>query len=176
MERKKLIEYLPPFLAQFEEIKEIMRAEDGQLDDIDRSIQQALNNSFITDCDEYGIKKYETFLSIMPGPEDTLESRKSRVLLRWNEYVPYTYRVLVNRLNAFCGVNNYEITGNLKRYYLHIRTNLNLPGQVAEFEKMCDRIIPMNIEAAAANQMEHVPWGPVSMGGAVAASIERTIN
>lgn len=177
LERKKLIDYLPPFTQQFDEIKEIMETENKQFDTLNENLQKVLDNAFIADCDEYGIKKYESLLNLVPVPEDTLDSRKSRVLLRWNEYVPYTYRVLIRRLNAYCGVNNYNITEDLKRYYLHIRTNLNLYGQVTEFEKMCERIIPMNIEVTARNQMHQELDGTVFLGGAaVTANRERIIN
>lgn len=104
-----------------------------------------MNNAFIEDCDEYGIQKYENLLGITPSTEDTLNSRKLRVLLRWNDYIPYTYRVLVNKLNALCGVNNYTITGDHSEYYLHFETKLELFGQVKELEELFERVLPDNI-------------------------------
>ena len=72
MERKKLIEYLPEFMQTFAEMKEIMRAEDEEITAIDENLQKILDNAFIEDCDEYGIRKYETLLGIMASTEDTL--------------------------------------------------------------------------------------------------------
>ena len=110
MERKRLIDYLPRFMQNFSEIKELMRVANIESDQMYLKIGQLLNNAFIEDCDEYGIKKYERFLDITPSSEDTLERRKSRVLLNWNSDIPYTYRELIRRLNVLCGVNDYDIS------------------------------------------------------------------
>lgn len=166
MERKKLIDLLPEFVQQFKEFKEIMEAEDEQMDLIDKNVQRILNNAFIADCDEYGIKKYEALLNITPIADDTLESRKSRVLLQWNDALPYTYRTLIKRLDTFCGPGNYEIESDLKNYTLMLKTHLSMPGQVQELEKMIDCIIPFNIVVTTENSLHHDLNGTVFMGGA----------
>ncbi len=118
MLRKRLIDYLPPFMQDFAEIKAVMRTEQPELDRAWLDIQIPLADAFIMDCDEYGIKKYESFVGTIPDPEDTLDARKARVLIYWNNFVPYTYRVLVRRLNELCGAGNYEIYGSLENYEL----------------------------------------------------------
>ena len=115
--RKKLIERLSPFTQSFGEIQEIMRVEEKWVDKLETGISTICNNAFIEDCDEYGIKKYEDLLGIISEPKDKLETRKMRVLARWNNMVPYTYRTLVQQLNILCGVNNY----GSNRRYLSIR-------------------------------------------------------
>ncbi len=153
VERKKLLDYLPDFMKQFSEMKEIMQAEDIEMDEMDSDIKKALDNAFIEDCNEYGLKKYETLLGIIPSPQDTLESRRSRVLLRWNDGIPYTYRVLIRKLNTLCGVNNYNITGDESNYYLHFITSLDLYGQVKELEDMLEKTLPMNIHYESSNNL-----------------------
>lgn len=151
--RKKLLEHLPDFMKQFAEIKEICKIGDLEFQHLDANIESILNNAFIEDCDEYGIQKYENLLGITPSTEDTLNSRKLRVLLRWNDYIPYTYRVLVNKLNALCGVNNYTITGDHSEYYLHFETKLELFGQVKELEELFERVLPDNIYYESMNSL-----------------------
>ena len=56
MTRKRLIDYLPPFMQDFAEIKAIMRTEQPELDRAWLDIQIPLADAFIMDCDEYGIK------------------------------------------------------------------------------------------------------------------------
>jgi hypothetical protein len=153
VQRKPLIRYLPDFIKQFGEFQEIMKAEDSQFDRMDLNVQRVLNNAFIEDADEYGIKKYETLLGIIPSAEDTLESRRSRVLLRWNDKVPYTYRTLILKLNTLCGVNNYDITGNQEDYYLHFSTYLSLFGQVKELEEYLEKTLPENIYYESENTL-----------------------
>lgn len=176
MERKKLIENLPFFMQQFAEIKEIMQVENDEMDRIDANIQRTLENAFIEDCDEYGIKKYETLLGIVPTAEDTLDSRKSRVLVRWNDAIPYTYRTLIAKLNVLCGVNNYDVSGDLKRYELIITTHLSLIGQTKELENLLDRIVPVNMIPFTQNQLNYDLEGTVYAYGITVETRHFTIN
>ncbi|MCI8409091.1 MAG: DUF2313 domain-containing protein [Lachnospiraceae bacterium] len=176
IEHKKLIEYLPAFMQQFVEMKEIMKMEDIEVDRIESNIQKVLDNAFMNDCDEYGIKKYEELLHITPDKEDTLESRRARVLLRWNDTLPYTWRTLKRKLDTFCGKNNYELEGDLKNYSLIVKTHLSMPGQVQELEKMIERIIPINIYVFYENHLNYDLDSTVFMGSATIQTNHFTIE
>lgn len=167
MERKKLIEYLPEFMQTFTEMKEIMRAEDEEITAIDENLQKILDNAFIEDCDEYGIRKYETLLGIMASTEDTLESRKSKVLIRWNSNVPYTYRILIRKLNVICGVNQYTISGSPEDYQICFETSLGMFGEVKELERLFERVLPENIYYESVNTIFCESRGEAMIGGGV---------
>lgn len=143
VQRKKLIQYLPDFMKQFGEMREIMSVEDHQFDCIDSRMQRVLNNAFIEDADDYGIKKYESLLGIIASAGETLESRKTRVLLHWNNIVPYAYRVLTAKLNAYCGVNHYDIDADLENYSI----SLSIYGKVdiVEIEQFLENVLPQNM-------------------------------
>lgn len=145
IERKKLIDYLPPIMQNFSEFKQIMKVEQPEMDLLDAGIQRVLDNAFIADCDGYGIKKYEAILHILRDADDTLDLRKLRVLIRWNEFAPYTYRVLIRKLNVICGVNGYDILPDLENYILKISIHLSVVKQRAEVERFIERVIPMNM-------------------------------
>ena len=152
MTRKRLIDYLPTFMQDFAEIKAIMRTEQPELDRAWVDILIPLADAFIMDCDERSIEKYEFFVGVRPDPGDTLATRKARVLIWWNNFIPYTYRVLVRRLNELCGDGNYEIYGSLKSYELFLRTNLMLGGQVQSLERLLIQMVPMNMNCGAENE------------------------
>lgn len=143
LERDKLINYLPDFMKQFLEMKEVMNTEDIELNRIDSSVQDTLNNAFIADCNEYGIKKYEKLLGITALTVDTLDFRKTRVLVHWNRSIPYTYRVLVNKLNILCGVNDYDIVGDLENYSIDF--NIYSTVNREEIEILLEKFLPQNI-------------------------------
>lgn len=174
-ERKKLIEYLPTFMQQFPEMQEIMKTQNVETDILNKNIFEVLDNAFIEECNEYGIKKYENILGIIPTAEDTLGSRKIRVLNRWNDTLPYTYRVLIRRLNIFCGVNNYDISGELKRYELFITTDLPEHGAIDELSIMIDSIIPVNMFVKSDNKMRRGTKNVRYVGGTVISTRFRTI-
>ncbi len=146
MERKKLIDLLPEFIKQFKEFQEIMKAEDRQMNLIEKNVQRVLDNAFITDCDEYGIKKYEALLNITPVINDTLETRKSRVLLYWNTALPYTYRTLIRKMDMFCGKEEYSMTLDINNYELGVVIPLKNKKMLNEIEIMLQRIVPVNIK------------------------------
>lgn len=176
MDRKKLIDYLPPIMQNFKEIKEITNAEQKEVDLIDGEISKVLDNAFIEDCDEYGIKKYEKLVGVTPTAQDTLESRKLRVLIRWNDFIPYSYRVLIQKLNIFCGVNNYDISGDLKNYELFISTHLSIVGQTTELEKMLDKMLPVPIVFTLFNDLEYELIGHAHSHGVTVETKAITIN
>lgn len=176
IDRKKLIDYLPPIMQNFTEIKQITKVEQKETDALDYEIGKVLDNAFIEDCDEYGIKKYEKLVGATPTAQDTLESRKSRVLIRWNDFIPYSYRVLIRKLNIFCGVNNYDISGDLKNYELFISTHLSIIGQTTELEKMLDKMLPVPIVFTLFNDLEYELIGHAHSHGITVESKVITIN
>lgn len=163
-------------MQNFKEIKEITNAEQKEVDLIDGEISKVLDNAFIESCDEYGIKKYEKLVGVTPSAQDTLESRKARVLIRWNDFIPYTYRVLIRKLNILCGVNNYDISGNLENYELMLKTVLSLPSQSQEIEIMLDKMLPMNMSLTIFNELEYELIGYVHSHGVTASTKSITIN
>ncbi|MCI8338567.1 MAG: DUF2313 domain-containing protein [Lachnospiraceae bacterium] len=167
MERTRLIDYLPPIMQDFAEMQEIMRVENKETDQIDLDIRRVLDNGFIADCDEWGIQKFEHILKIASDSSDALELRKSRVMIHWNDSVPYTYRTLVKRLNAICGVNNYTISGDLEDYALKITTKMDIPGQTKEVEEALGKILPENIAYSLNNKLLREIHGSVMLTGAV---------
>ena len=163
-------------MQNFTEIKQITKVEQKETDALDYEIGKVLDNAFIEDCDEYGIKKYEKLVGATPTAQDTLESRKSRVLIRWNDFIPYSYRVLIRKLNIFCGVNNYDISGDLKNYELFISTHLSIIGQTAELEKMLDKMLPVPIMFTLFNDLEYELTGYVHSHGITVETKAITIN
>lgn len=153
-ERKSLIEYQSPFMRKFAEIKEIMKTEDAEMGLADKGIQRVLANAFILDCDIYGIKKYEAMLGILPNAEDTPESRKSRILVRWNDTIPYTWKTFLKKLDLLCD-GNYEAGNNFSSgYEVYVTAHLGLPGQTEELERLLGKILPANLVIEAANTVE----------------------
>lgn len=144
LERKKYITHLPDFLKQFLEFQEIGKAVDKTVNTFDNAMEKVLSNAFIEDCDEYGIQRYENMMEISPSADDTLEFRKAVVLARWNNKLPYTVRVLRERLNTLCGKHNYMLdTGKTDEYYLACM--LYDENFVEQVSKLFDNILPANI-------------------------------
>lgn len=141
MVRKKLIEYLPQFMQNFSELKELLRVVNIETDSINILIQKILDEAFIEDCTEYGLRKYENFLHIIPADGESLETRRSRVLLYWDNSVPYSYRNLIRQLNNYCGADNYDID------QVNYLVSLSVYGKtdISVIREFLEKVLPENI-------------------------------
>ena len=93
MERK-IIDYLPPYLTVYKEIKAIMEAEQPEFEIVWPQAENVLNDQFVSDSSTIGIERMEKILGIIPKKTDTLDERKFRILVKLNEQLPYTLPVL----------------------------------------------------------------------------------
>lgn len=160
-----LISYLPEFIQEYREIKHIMNSEQPEIQKLEDETEIIKDNQFILTCDLNGITRFEKLLGITPLSDDTLESRKSRVISRWNDMIPYTYEVLRDKLNLICGEGNYLMIPNFNDYELEIMVSLPLCGQADELDYMLSYMVPANIDVIARNNMVRTMTGTVHGGG-----------
>lgn len=149
----ELLKHLPLFIQEYREIRTIMNAENPEFQTAEDETEIIFNNQFIQSCNLKGIAKFESLMGIVPEPDDTLASRISRVLTRWNNTVPYTFIVLCQRLDTLCGEGNYEIERDINNYTMDITTHLELVGQTDELEYMLGYMIPANIAMTVNNKI-----------------------
>lgn len=103
-----LVSYLPPFLAEYREIREALAAEDPEFQIFWEAVNRALCNVFIATADEYGISRFEKMLGLLPSREDPLEVRRTAVLLKFNANNKYTIRILRKVIATAAGKENYD--------------------------------------------------------------------
>lgn len=163
-----LISYLPPFMQEYLELKKTLQSEQIDIQALEDETEKVKNNQFMLTCDEDGISRFEEMLGLTSYSEDSLESRISRVITRWNDSLPYTIRSLAERLKTLCGEDGYMITPNFNDYELNIWVRLSMSGQVDELDYMLNYIIPVNLVVNVSNEMVHTVEGTVFTGaGAV---------
>lgn len=73
-DKAELIKYLPEFLREFTEFKELFKAEDSEFDMLSPSVDNIFSESTIKYCSENSIKEWEQALGIKPN--GTLEQRR----------------------------------------------------------------------------------------------------
>ena len=140
-----LLSYLPNFMQEYWEIRNIMSSEEPELRLLWELLKKVFNNQFIQYCDEDGISKFEEMLELHRYENDTLEIRIFRVLTYWNDQIPYTWRVLVNRMDQLCGAGNYELRPNFNVYELRITTKFDDAKKYDELNNMLKTILPANL-------------------------------
>lgn len=161
-----LASYLPGFMQSYKEPAAALEAENPEFAVIWDATNKVLYNHFISTADEYGISRFETILGIYPSEEDTVESRRSRIQSKWFDKIPYTWRVLLQKLTVLCGDSDFLLTHNFAEgYTLTIQTGLELYGQVEELENIINSIIPCNIIVHSKNRVVYDACGTAFFGG-----------
>lgn len=158
-----LVSYLPPFMAEYEEINAALTAENPEFTLLWDGKEKVLKNQFILTAEGEGLARFERLLGIVPSKLDTLESRRQRVLLRWFLQLPYTERMLLEKLVNLCGEGNFTFTKNYDCYQIRIEVSLELYGQVKELEELLERMVPCNINVISRSRFDCKAEGNVNI-------------
>ncbi|MBR5582984.1 MAG: DUF2313 domain-containing protein [Lachnospiraceae bacterium] len=140
-----LIDYLPPIMRSYREMKHIMSAEQPEIDDVFVSAEQVLSNQFIMDADETGVKRWESNVGITPKDTDTLDERKFRVITKMNQQLPYTIKKLNEVLTTICGSGNFLIHPQVNEYHIEIKLALSNKNNYEEVVDVLTKMIPANL-------------------------------
>lgn len=144
MERR-LIDYLPLFIQNYAEIKAIMDAEQVDIEKTWNDAENVMNDQFILDATENGVKRWESILNIVPKATYTLEERKFDILARLNWQLPYTLESLKYALTALCGNDGYRLKLDPNRYELVVKLALYNENNIDAVRELLDNVIPANL-------------------------------
>lgn len=163
-----LVSYLPPFMQNYKEPVAALEAENPEFAIIWKSTDKVLYNHFISKADEYGISRFEKLLGIYPTADDTLESRRLRIQSKWFNTIPYTMKVLLQKLTVLCGNTSFVLTNNFTEgYTMNLVTDLELYGQVDELEYIINTMFPENIVIVSENKIPCNAEGSALFGGGI---------
>ncbi len=140
-----VLNYLPEFLTEFREFRELAAAENPELLSLWNTLEAVLNDQFIAASTENGIKRWETILEIFPKGSDTLDVRRFRILARLNAKLPYTKRTLEQQLAVLCGEAGYSVEVRNDEYTLKVRVELTAKGKLDEVNSLLGSIVPANM-------------------------------
>lgn len=162
-----LLSYWMPVIKQIKEFKEIAKAEEPELRYLLEAIDRTLNGMFIETADEYGIKRFEEMLGIIPEEGDTLSVRRYRVLAKWSNTNTYTIKELREILISYCGADNLEIIERYDEYMLEIIASLPVKGSLEIVRDLLEDIIPCNLVISLKNKLQETASPTAYIGGAV---------
>lgn len=141
----KLNEYMPPFLKDVREFKEIFATEDKELEYMNNLIASMLTEVIVKTANSYGLTRYEKIYEIT-DIASTVEARRTNILLKINNRVPYTKKWLVNLLDAVIGKDAYTLKIDEKNYLINIETTLNYSEAMETLKKELTLEIPANMK------------------------------
>ena len=142
---RRLIDYLPPYVQEYVEIREIMKAEQPEFEAAWVACENALNNQYIRDMDVYGVTRWESMLGIVPKATDTLEERKFRILTRLNSELPYTLARLKEALITLCGIDGFTIELQAAQYHIIVKLAVSNKNNYDDVVDLLKKMIPANM-------------------------------
>ena len=142
---KSLIEYLPCELREIREFIELFSALEPEVFFIQEEIERWYKNQFIKTADEEGVLRLEKIYGIKPKLNDTLETRKFKLLTRSIGILPATEVNLKNMLNILCGQDNFEFYINYEEFFIKIRVALAKKENFSDVSEVCRKTIPANM-------------------------------
>lgn len=140
-----IIGYLPSVLHEIKEIVAMANVEKPVLEALWQEIENTLNNQFVVTADEKGASRYEKMLKLSVPAADSIETRRFRILARYQEQAPYTNRVLKQLLDSLLGEGKYELKRDVGAKTLSVKIELTVKGMFDAVVIMLERITPQNM-------------------------------
>lgn len=155
----KIEEYWPLIVKNTVEFGQIAAAENPEFNRLAKCIYQVLQESFVHDATEYGVKRWESILGINPASGATLDDRKATILTYLSVKVPYTWRVLKQMLVPILGGEDkfvMEYLNDEAKLVLH--TDRLNDAMLATVSDLLERVLPQNVEVMRYNHHIEVSW------------------
>lgn len=132
-------------IQKVQEFQAIAEAVDPEVVDLNAETENLLDDQFIQDATINGIARREKMLKIQPFADDTLETRRFRVGVKWDNQLPYTIPQLEKKLADLVGINGYMIVLNHGAYTLTVRLSLGVKRMLQDAEIMVNNMAPCNL-------------------------------
>lgn len=143
--KRKLIDYLPPFMREFREMSCLMASEQEEINRVISASEDVLNDQFIMTATERGISRWESTLGIKPKGTATLEERRFAVIARMNRELPYTVTKLNETLTTICGAGNFDVKVYPNEYHVEVKLALANQNHYQEVVDLLTTMIPANL-------------------------------
>ena len=137
-------EYWSPVVGESLEFTTIADAENPEFNYLWEKIYGLVDEYFVKSASEYGVRRMEKILNIVPLASETLDQRKTKITWKLNLKIPYTIRFLKNILATMVGEENREVEHDNDTRTLTIRIKKGL-WDMTQLEKDLLKIIPADL-------------------------------
>ncbi len=144
MQTVDLWKYLPPFLKNYLEMVEILKAEQGEFQSAENSLESILKNTFVATASETGIAHLERIMGILPSAESNLETRRANVMGKSMDDLPYTLTALKNRIMQIQGDDNVLVSFS-DAYTINITARVYTQDQYDQLNYLVYTMLPANL-------------------------------
>lgn len=134
----------PEIIMNIKDIAEIYKINDSQEAELENAVEILENSIFLEKMGEQMIARWENMLQITPQDNDTVEDRRFRVKAKALESLPYSYRVLVRKLNVLCP-EGYTMLISATHDDIQIKLALTSKKMISDVTELLEEILPLNM-------------------------------
>ena len=135
----------PEIIRSIPDIKRIYEINADQEAMLDASVNALFDDIFLETMDETKTARWEKMLFIIPLDTDTLSERRFRIQTRVLERMPYTYRVILRKLQTLCP-GGVDWTVDTEKQLIIVRVALASKNMRADVDELLDNVLPLNME------------------------------
>jgi hypothetical protein len=173
---RQLIDYLPHIIRDVREYKAILNhGEQAEVSFFWNATDAVFDDQFIESSTVNGIKRWEKILGLVPKGTDTLQTRKTKILIELNAQSLYTFRAFKNMLSSLFG-DNFELNTDFTEYEMELTTHIGEIGEVDNLKYLIQSIIPANLIVISTNTLECHANGQARIGSAIIPTMIYTVT
>ena len=169
-----LMSKLPQWFKPVLEYIAIMRAYGFSLSDIEQAAQKIHANQYIQTCDETTLQYWERLLGLTYNIGDTDEYRRQRILMKFNQKVPYTVWHLKEALDNIYG-DDYSLTVNEDECWIRIMVTSDIYGAVALLHNLIFQWVPAHLYVYSNQQVKNYVTSNAYDAARITRTFEQTI-
>lgn len=134
----------PDIFTNIPEIAKIYDINERQGEDLENAVERIDQNIFLDTMDETMIARWEDILKLNPLDTDTVEDRRFRVKSKVIEKLPYTYQVIVRKLDILCPLG-YALIISDDRTDVLVKLALKSKNTIEDVGTMMEDMLPLNM-------------------------------
>lgn len=170
-----LMSKLPQWFKPVLEYIAIMRAYGFSLSDIEQAAQKIHANQYIQTCDEATLQYWERLLGLTYNIGDTDEYRRQRILMKFNQKVPYTVWHLKEELDNLYG-DDYSLTVNEDECWIRIMVTSDIYGAVVLLHNLIFQWVPAHLYVYSNQQVTNYVTSDAYEAAVMTRTFEQTIS
>lgn len=134
----------PEIFTNIPDIAQIYAINDEQIAELEDAVDQMNDNIFLDSMNEEMIARWEKMLDIIPLDDDTLDDRRFRVKSKVLEKLPYSYRVILAKLDTLCP-DGYQFIIDEDRLSVETKLALKSKRMITDVDEMLEDVLPLNM-------------------------------
>lgn len=142
----RLLRYLPEFMQDLVEFRELTEASLAEFDAIEAAAQRAFDDQFVMSAGAAAVRRREQMLGIQADPSaETLDFRRKRLINRYSTKPPFTIRYLQQQLDTLLGEGLTVVAVDPHSFILTVTADIGDAALFHEVERTVRVIKPANL-------------------------------